>query len=249
MGTIINVIGIVGGGLVGLVAGKIMNDRFRKTINVAMGLSVIALAISGMVAEMLEIVQSAGGTGMNAFDITTKGTYVIIVSLVLGGIVGELMDIDSQMERFGAWLKLKTGNARDAAFIDAFVTASLTVCIGAMAVVGSIMDGITGDHSLLITKAILDLVIIMAMTAGMGKGAIFSAIPVGIWQGAITLLATFISPIMTDQALSNLSMVGNILIFCVGINIIIEGRGRIKVANLMPAIIFAVAAAYIPFLS
>lgn len=244
MGTIINVLGIIGGGLVGLVAGKVLNDRFRKTINVAMGLSVIALAISGMVAEMLEISQTA-----DVHDIATKGTYVIIVSLVLGGIIGELIDIDSQMERLGSWLKFKTGNARDAAFIDAFVTASLTVCIGAMAVVGAIMDGINGDHSILITKAILDFVIIMAMTAGMGKGAIFSAIPVGIWQGAITLLATVIAPIMTDQALSNLSMVGSILIFCVGINIIIEGRGRIKVANLMPAIIFAVAAAYTPLLN
>ncbi len=247
MGTLINVLGIVGGGLVGLVAGKVMNDRFRKTINVAMGLSVIALAISGMVAEMLEISQTANA-GASSFDITTKGTYVIILSLVLGGIIGEIIDIDSQMERFGAWLKIKTGNAKDAAFIDAFVTASLTVCIGAMAVVGAIMDGINGDHSILITKAILDFVIIMAMTAGMGKGCIFSAIPVGIWQGSITLLATILAPIMTDQALSNLSMVGNILILCVGINILIEGRGRIRVANLMPAIIFAVVAAYIPFL-
>ena len=248
MGTLINILGIIGGGLVGLVAGKVLNDRFRKTINIAMGLSVIALAISGMVAEMLEISQTAAA-GATTFDIATKGTYVIIFSMVLGGIIGELIDIDSQMERLGAWLKFKTGNAKDAAFIDAFVTASLTVCIGAMAVVGAIMDGINGDHSILITKAILDFVIIMAMTAGMGKGAIFSAIPVGVWQGAITLLATFIAPIMTDQALGNLSMVGNILIFCVGINIIIDGRGRIKVANLMPAIIFAVAAAYIPFLS
>ena len=248
MGTLINVLGIVGGGLVGLVAGKVMNDRFRKTINVAMGLSVIALAISGMVAEMLEIEQNAGGTGSNAFDITTKGTYVIILSLVLGGIIGEIIDIDSQMERFGSWLKIKTGNAKDASFIDAFVTASLTVCIGAMAVVGAIMDGISGDHSILITKAILDFVIIMAMTAGMGKGCIFSAIPVGIWQGAITLLGKLLVPIMYGQALSNLSLVGNILILCVGINILIEGRGRIRVANLMPAIVFAVVAAYIPFL-
>lgn len=245
MGTLINVLGIIGGGLVGLFAGKLMNERFRKTISVAMGLGIIAMSISGIVAEMLRIAQNVDG----AFNIETAGTYVIIFSLVLGGIGGELIDVDSKMERLGTYLKMKTGNARDIAFVDGFVTASLTVCIGAMAVVGSIMDGITGDHSILITKAILDFVIIMAMTAGMGKGCIFSAIPVGIWQGAITLLAKFLEPIMNDVALSNLSLVGNILIFCVGINIIIEGRGRIKVANLMPAIIFAVAAAYIPFLN
>lgn len=240
MGTLINVAGIIGGGLVGLLAGKLINERFQKTVSLAMGLSIIALAIAGIVAEMLRNTE----TGF-----TTAGTYIIIFSLVIGGVVGELIDIDSQMERLGTWLKLKTGNARDIEFVDGFVTASLTVCIGAMAVLGAIMDGVSGDYTLLITKAILDFVIIMVMTASMGKGCIFAAIPVGLWQGAITLLAKFLAPIMNDVALSNLSLVGNILIFCVGINIIIEGRGRIKVANLMPAIIFAVVAAYIPFLA
>lgn len=240
MGTLINVLGIIGGGLVGFFAGKFINERFQKTISLAMGLSIIALAISGIVAEMLRATE----TGF-----TTHGTYIIIFSLVLGGIIGEVIDIDSQMERLGTWLKMKTGNARDIAFVDGFVTASLTVCIGAMAVLGAIMDGVSGDYSLLITKAILDFVIIMVMTASMGKGCIFAAIPVGIWQGAITLLGKSLAPIMTDVALSNLGLVGNILIFCIGINIIIEGRGRIKVANLMPAIIFAVVAAYIPFLA
>ena len=240
MGTLINVLAIVGGGLVGLVAGKFLNERFQKTINLAMGLSIIALAISGFVAEMLNIAQRG-----ETFDITTKGTYVIIASLVLGGIVGEIIDIESQMERLGTWLKIKSGSAKDIAFVDGFVTASLTVCIGAMAVLGAIMDGASGDHTLLITKSILDFVIIMVMTASMGKGCMFAAIPVGIWQGSITLLARALEPIMTDAALSNLGLVGNILIFCIGINIIIDGRGRIKVANLMPAIIFAVAAAFI----
>ena len=247
MGTLINVAAIIGGGLLGLAVGHLMNDRYHKTINLAMGLSIIALAISGFVAEMLDIAQT--GTGTNTvFDITTKGTYIIIFSLVLGGLVGELIDIESQMERLGTWLKMKSGSAKDVGFVDGFVTSSLTVCIGAMAVLGAIMDGVAGDHTLLITKAILDFVIIMVMTSSMGKGCIFSAIPVGIWQGSITLLAKALEPIMTDVALSNLGLVGNILIFCIGINIIIDGRGHIKVANLMPAIIFAVAAAYIPFL-
>ena len=247
MGTLINVLAIVGGGLVGLVAGKFLNSRFQKTISLAMGLSIIALAISGFVAEMLDIAELSD-VASTKFDITTRGTYIIIASLVLGGIIGELIDIDSQMERLGTWLKMKTGNAKDLAFVDGFVTASLTVCIGAMAVLGAIMDGVSGDHTLLITKSILDFVIIMVMTSSMGRGCLFSAIPVGIWQGSITLLAKALEPIMTDAALSNLGLVGNILIFCIGINIIIEGRGRIKVANLMPAIIIAVAAAYVPFL-
>ena len=236
MGTIINVVCIVGGGLLGLVAGRFLNERLQSIINVAMGLSIIAMSVSGFVSKMLVI---------SGDEITTTGTYVIVFSLVIGGIIGEALDIERQMERFGEWLKLKTGNAKDAAFVDGFVTASLTVCIGALAVVGAIMDGISGDHSYLITKGILDFVIIMVMTASMGKGCMFSAIPVGIWQGSITLLASLLAPIINDTALNNISMVGNLMILCIGLNILFDGRIRIKVANLMPAIIFAVVAAYL----
>ena len=114
-----------------------------------------------------------------------------------------------------------------------------------MAVVGSITDGITGDYSILAAKAILDLIIIMIMTASMGKGCIFSAIPVGLFQGSITLLARLVEPLMTEQALANMSLTGSMLIFCVGVNLI-WGK-KIKVANLLPAIFLAVAWTYLPF--
>ena len=123
------------------------------------------------------------------------------------------------------------------------MTASLTVCIGAMAVVGSIQDGISGDYSVLAAKAVLDLIIILVMTAAMGKGCIFSAIPVLLFQGTITLLSIFIEPVMTSAALSNLSLTGNILIFCVGVNLV-WGK-KIKVANLLPTIVIAVVWAVI----
>lgn len=122
--------------------------------------------------------------------------------------------------------------------VDGFVTASLTVCIGAMAVVGAIKDGLTGDYSILAAKAVLDFIIIVIMTASLGKGCIFSAIPVAVFQGAITLLAKLIEPIMTETALSYLSMTGSMLIFCVGVNLL-WGK-KIKVANLLPTIVFAV---------
>jgi uncharacterized membrane protein YqgA involved in biofilm formation len=127
-------------------------------------------------------------------------------------------------------------------FVDGFVTASLTVCIGAMAIVGAIQDGLTGDYATLLTKAILDCIIICVMTASMGKGCMFSAIPVALLQGFVTLLATQIAPLMTQAALGNLSLVGNVLIFCVGVNLL-WGK-KIKVANLLPAIVFAVLAAF-----
>ena len=127
--------------------------------------------------------------------------------------------------------------------IGAFVTASLTVCIGAMAIVGSIQDGILGDHATLFAKAVLDLVIIMVMTASMGKGCIFSAIPVGILQGSVTLLARLLQPVFTDAALSNLSLVGSVLVFCVGLNLV-WGK-KIRVANLLPSLLIAVIWAFL----
>ena len=142
------------------------------------------------------------------------------------------------MEQFGCWLKIKTGSEGDTSFVDGFVTASLTVCIGAMAVVGSIQDGINGDYSILAAKAVLDLIIVMIMTASMGKGCIFSAIPVAIFQGAITLLAGLLEPLMTEQALHNLSLTGSVMIFCVGVNLV-WGK-KIKVANLLPTLVVAV---------
>lgn len=124
------------------------------------------------------------------------------------------------------------------------MTASLTVCIGAMAIVGSIQDGISGDWSTLGAKAILDFIIVMVMTSSLGKGCVFSAIPVLIWEGSLTLLATTIKPLMTELTMSYLSLVGSVLIFCVGLNLV-WGK-KIRVANLLPAVVLAVVAAFLP---
>ena len=142
------------------------------------------------------------------------------------------------MEQFGGWLKKKTKSEGESGFVDAFVNSSLTVCIGAMAVVGSIQDGITGDYTILATKAILDMIIILVMTASLGKGCVFSAVPVAIFQGTVTLLAGFMEPVMTAQALSNLSLTGSVMIFCVGVNLV-WGK-MIKVADFLPALVIAV---------
>ena len=129
--------------------------------------------------------------------------------------------------------------------MDAFVTASLTVCIGAMAIIGAIQDGLLGDWSLLATKSVLDYIIIMVMTCSLGKGCAFSAIPVLLFEGSITLGASFLKPIMTDLAMNYLSLIGSILIFCVGLNLV-WGK-KIRVANMLPAVVLAVIAAFIPF--
>ena len=235
LGTIINVFAIIVGGLLGFVGGKLMNEKVQDTLMKVCGVGTLFVALSGAMEKMLTVTDGVVGS---------TGGMLVIICLAIGGLVGELLNIEGGFERFGEWLKIKTGNARDAGFVDAFVTASLTVCIGAMAIVGSIEDGLTGDYSILATKAILDLIIIMVMTSSMGKGCVFSAVPVAILQGGITILAGWMKVLMTDAALANLSLVGNVLIFCVGINLVWDKR--IKVANLLPAIVVAVAAAFLP---
>jgi putative membrane protein len=233
LGTIVNVAAIVVGGLAGLLGGRRIPEQLQKTLMSAMGVSVLFVGVSGTLSQMLR----AGGGAL-----TVQGTMMIL-SLAVGAVLGELLDLEDRMERFGAWLKVKTKSESDGGFIGAFVTASLTVCIGAMAIVGSIQDGILGDHATLFAKAVLDLVIIMVMTASMGKGCIFSAIPVGILQGSVTLLARLLQPVFTDAALSNLSLVGSVLVFCVGLNLV-WGK-KIRVANLLPSLLIAVIWAFL----
>lgn len=235
LGTIINVAAIVAGGLFGLLFGKFLKEEHQDSLTKVCGICVLFIGIAGALEGMLTITEA---------KVVSGGSLLIIGCLAIGTLLGELLNIEGQFERFGEWLKEKTGNAKDKNFVNGFVTASLTVCIGAMAIVGSIQDGLLGDPSILITKAVLDLIIIMVMTCSLGKGCAFSAIPVGVLQGSVTALAVLIKPLMTEAALANLSMIGAILIFCVGVNLV-WGK-KVRVANMLPSIILAVAAAFLP---
>lgn len=228
MGTIVNVLAIIFGGIVGVLFGTKIPKRFQETIATGNAVAVLFIGIGGTLQHMLTFEDG---------KFSTTGTMMMIFSLAIGSVLGELLNIDRKMQQFGAWLKIKTGNAKDVRFIDGFVAASLTVCIGAMAVVGAIQDGIYGDHSILFAKAILDLIIVLVMATTLGKGCIFAAIPVGIMQGSITLLAQLLKPLITDSAMNNLSYVGSILIFCVGLNLLFDKK--IRVANMLPALIIA----------
>ena len=146
--------------------------------------------------------------------------------------------VEAAIENLGEWLKRKTGSEGDNEFTNAFVSASLTVCIGAMAIVGSIQDGLLGDWSTLALKGALDCIIVCTMTASLGRGCIFSALPVAVFQGTITLFAGALSPIMTTAALDSLSLVGSMLIFCVGVNLIRPQTFR--TANMLPSVVVAV---------
>ena len=233
MGTLINAVLIILGGLLGSLLGKKLNTQFQNTLMLANAVAVLFIGMGGALSKMLTVT----GTG-GSYALETQGTMMVIISLAAGAVIGEFLKIEERVSAFGEWLKLKTGNAKDASFVNAFVTASLTVCVGAMAVIGSIQDGIQGDSSILIAKGILDFVIILVMASSLGKGALFSFIPVAVFQGVITLLAKAISPYVTAAAMDNLSYVGSILIFCVGVNLI--WPKKIKVANLLPALVIAV---------
>ena len=232
LGTLINTAAIVAGGAIGHFSGRLFREEQQESIGKACGVSTIFIAIAGAMQGMLKLEDGALVSGRS---------MLVVLCLALGTVAGELLGVEDAFERFGEWLKRKTGNEWDSGFVNAFVTASLTVSIGAMAIVGSIRDGIHGDYSILAVKSILDLIIILVMASSMGRGAAFSALPVFVLEGGMTLLARVIQPLMTDLALSYLSMIGSILIFCVGLNLV-WGK-KVRVANLLPAIVLAVAAA------
>ena len=232
LGTLINTGAIVAGGLLARLVGPRLQERHQSTLTVAFCVSTLFVGISGAMEGMLKL--ENGG-------IASRNGMLVVICLTLGALIGEIINLEDAFERFGTWLKVRTGNAGDQGFVHAFVTASLTVCIGAMAIVGSIQDGIHGDYSILAVKSILDLIIILVMASSLGKGAAFSALPVFVLEGGMTLLARVLQPLMTEQALGYLSMIGSILIFCVGLNLV-WGK-KVRVANLLPAIVLAVIAA------
>ena len=226
LGTLINTAAVIAGGLTGHFAGSFLKEKQQDSLITACGVSVMFIAVDG-----------------NAL-VSGRAMFVVLC-LTIGTLIGEIIGIEKGFEHFGEWLKAKTGNSSDLRFVGAFVTASLTVCIGAMAIVGAIQDGVSGDYSTLAVKSVLDYIIITVMTSSLGKGCAFSAIPILLFEGSITLLAGLIAPFLTEAATANLSLVGSILIFCVGINLVF-GK-RVRVANMLPGVVIAILAAFLPF--
>ena len=206
------------------------------------GIGVLANVVAVLIGGVLGL---GGGRFLaERFQATLmRACALVVIFLGLGGalskrLVGEILNIEDRMTAFGAWLKRISGSSGDTHFIDGFVSASLTICVGAMSVIGAVSDSLLGDPSILFAKSVLDGIVIMLLTATLGKGCIFSAISVGIFEGAVFLAAGAIEPLMTDAALSNLSYVGSILIFTVGTNLMT--MPYIRVANFLPALVIAV---------
>lgn len=231
-GTIVNALAILAGSAAGMLltwlagrfsgvlpAGSVkLGERLQTIIMQGVALCVLYLGISG--------------------SLDGQNTLIAILSMVLGAILGELLDLDRRMRSLGDWVQKKTERlalgSGNASVSEGFVTASLLFCVGAMAIVGALQDGLTGDHSTLFAKALLDGISAIVFGASLGIGVAFSAVAVFLYQGIIAVLASFLSPFLGDAVIAEMTCVGSLLIIALGTNML--NVTKIKVMNLVPAI-------------
>lgn len=229
LGTIINSAAVIIGGVLGIVIKKGINENIKNSLLRACGLATVFLGIAGAMTKMLVFKDGS---------LETAGTMTLIFSLVIGTIIGELAKIEDGMEKLGEKIRKKAGGENDGGFIDGFVNTSLVICVGAMAIVGSIEDGTRGDYSMLAAKAVLDGILVMVFSSTYGKGAVFSVIPLFVFQGTITAISALCGSFLTQDMVDNISYVGSVLIFCVGVNIAFKKLFR--VGNMLPAVVLPV---------
>ena len=229
LGTIVNTAAVVLGGGLGLLLKNGIAKKFETILMQALGLATVFIGAGGVLKYMLVVEDG---------NIATRGTMLLIFSLVIGCILGQLLDIESQMEKLGVRLKAAVRIKNDNRFVEGFVNTSLIICVGAMAIVGAMEDGLSGDSSTLIAKAVLDFALVVILASTYGVGAMFSAIPIFVYQGAIPVIAAMFGAVISDVLIGELSFVGSALIFCVGVNLVREKTFR--VANLLPALLIPI---------
>lgn len=219
LGTIINSLAIV----VGALMGSFLKGRFPENISTTLmqGLSLVVMLIGLSMA------------------LETKNLLIVTLSIVSGAVLGEIMRIEERLNRLGENLEKRFGGS-DGDFTKAFVSASLIYCVGAMAIMGALESGLTGNHSILLVKSILDGVSSVVFSSTLGIGVAFSAATVFIYQGSITLAAGLIKSYLTDVVIAEMTAAGGLLIFGIGINML-ERNSRIKVGNLLPSVFTAIA--------
>lgn len=230
VGTLINTAAVIVGGLIGLLLKNGLKEDLQKSLQKACGIATIFIGASGTLGKMF-VIRDGG--------IETKGSMLLIFSLVIGIAIGELLRLESRMDNLGEKIKRLVHRENDNRFVDSFVNVSLIICVGAMAIVGSIQDGMSGDYSMLAAKSILDFVIVMVFASSGGVGSVFAAVPLFLYQGAITLAAAVGGSFISETIINDLSFVGSALIFCVGLNLAV-GK-KIPVGNLLPALVVPVA--------
>ena len=226
LGTIANTIAVIIGGGIGLFLKKGIKKSLQDSLLQAMGIAVLFIGISGTLSQMLVFKDGHLETG----------TMLMIFSLLVGTLIGEIINIEAKLEKLGEFARKILHADEQSKFVDAFVTVTLVICIGAMAIIGALQDGLSGDYSLLLTKAILDGVICMVFASTMGAGVL----PLFIYQGLITLCASFISPYLATAIINDICYIGNILITIIGINLTFNNIIHIRVGNMLLALIVPV---------
>lgn len=214
LGSVVNGIAIVIGGLIGLMLKQGIPTKLKDTIMQGMGLTVILVGLQ-MAVKSADIL-------------------VVVLSLAAGAVIGESIGIEDKLERLGRFLEMRLVREGESRFAQGFVTTSLIYCVGAMAIMGALQSGLEGNHSTLFAKAMIDGVTAIVFASTLGFGVLFSSIPVFVYQGAITLLATWINQFLTAAIIVEMSATGGLLIVAIGMNLL--GMSRIKVGNLLPAV-------------
>ena len=226
LGTIVNFGAIIVGGALGLVLKRVLAKRIMDTVMQGISLAVMIIGISGTLAAAFIIVDN---------QIISEHVLIMIISLAVGGLIGELLKIEEGLKSFGALCERKLTKPDDeSTFAQGFVTATLVFCVGSMAIVGSLEDGINRNPDILIAKSVIDGIAAMIFASAMGVGVLFSAFTVAIYQGTITLLSVFLAPFLSEIVIQQMSLVGSILIMSIGLNML--KIGKIKTGNLLPAI-------------
>ena len=218
MGTLVNAIAVVAGSLIGLLIRRGLPERVEGAAMKLLGLSVLIIGFNGVVTSMVTV----GADGS--------------LSSGIGGVSGELWEIDDKLTRMGKRIEERFGKE---GFAKGFINGSLIYCIGAMAIIGALNDGLTGDSSILYIKSALDFVCSIILASTLGFGVLFSALPVALYQGGITLFAGVLSPLVSDALLGGICMVGYAIVLCIGINFL--EFTTIRTANLLPALAVPVA--------
>ena len=224
LGVWVNGIAVIVGGALGCLLRGGLKEKYSQTINYGLALCVIIIGVSGA--------------------LKTADTLAMIVSVVVGSVLGELLRIERGIERLGDWAQSRFAKGNDTGFAAGFVSASLLFCVGAMAVVGSLEAGLQNKPDTLLAKAALDGVFSIIFASSFGPGVMFSAVPLTIYQGSIALLAGVLQPLLTDALINEMSAVGSLLIIAIGVNSLGCLEDRIRVGNMLPAIL--VPCVYLP---
>jgi uncharacterized protein len=213
LGTIVNTIAIILGGILGLLFRKGISDRFKTTVMQSLGLAVFMIGLAGA--------------------LRSENILLLIFSMVIGSLIGEALNVEGKLSQLGHWIETKSGQG-EGQVARGFVAASLIFCVGAMAIVGALESGLTGNHETLYAKSLLDGVSSVIFASTLGIGVLFSAVSVFVYQGAITLAAGALAAVLVDAVILEMAAIGGLLIMGIAINIL-EFK-RIPVGNMLPAI-------------